>query len=153
MIFEDYSIEKEYDCSPITRCAGFTKLMVLVINTNKYPELIKDIYLYKDIINEKNDLGWTALILACRNSSIETIKQLLDNGADVNLRCNGGWNALMVSCNNNNFNTTKLLLDYGADVNIKDTYGQNAYMLSPTEKIKQLKKISICSNFKSDKYK
>ena len=42
-MFEDYSIEKIYACSPLTKCKGFTKLMVLVMNTGKNKELNKDI--------------------------------------------------------------------------------------------------------------
>ena len=77
---------KEYDCSPCTKSTGFTKLMKWVLMIKKYPELkekIKEL-LNKDkdksILNKQNTKKWSALMLACRNSttwSSETMVKLL----------------------------------------------------------------------------
>jgi len=80
------------------------------------------------------------LILASRysntGSNIETVKLLLENGADVNLKNNDGWTALMsasrYSNTESNIETVKLLLENGADVNLKDkdNDGWTALMLA-----------------------
>ncbi len=76
-------------------------------------------------MNDKDNYGDTALILATSlsntESNVETVKLLIDNGADVNIRGNDGWTALMyATCNfqNSNIETAKLLLDSGADIQI-----------------------------------
>ena len=54
----------------------------------KYPKYVSEIHKYANIINHKNGLGWTALMLACRHytlSSVETIKELI---VDLNKRLN-----------------------------------------------------------------
>lgn len=53
-IFLGYSLEKKYECSTLTSYKGFTKLMVIIINTGKYPILNTIIHEYIDIINDKN---------------------------------------------------------------------------------------------------
>ncbi len=44
---------------------------------------------------------------------------LLENGADVNAKCEKGLTALMVACIKGNINIVNLLLEKGADVNAK----------------------------------
>ena len=38
-----------------------------------------------DAINHQNNLGWSALMFACKYDKIEVIKALIKNGANVNL--------------------------------------------------------------------
>ena len=68
----------EYKCSPFTNSSGFTPLMHKVMNSRKVP---LNIYYIEDI-DKQNTKGWTALMLACRNSNtdstIETVKLLLE---------------------------------------------------------------------------
>ena len=49
-------------------------------------------------VNLKNNKGETALMMASKysndTSSLETVRLLLDQGADVNLKTNDGWSAL-----------------------------------------------------------
>ena len=83
--------DKEYyyhqSCFP-TR--GLTYLMKLVLLTKKYPQLVKKIELYRHQINQKNKRGFTALMIACINLNeytvLETIDELIKNGANVNER-------------------------------------------------------------------
>lgn len=93
----NYSTDAEYHCSLYTLSIGFTKLMVIVMNTAKYPELNNLIPYYADTINDQNKKG----SLACRNantcSSIETIKLLLLYGADVHSKTTDGWTPLLMA--------------------------------------------------------
>ena len=74
----------EFPCSSLTTSTGFTPLMYLVINTKEYPELNDLIVNFRSTINQQNIKGWSALMLAARNSntvsSIETIKILIELG-------------------------------------------------------------------------
>lgn len=67
--------------------------------------------------------------------SAHITKMLLDAGADVNAKDKGGKTALMLSPT---AEITKLLLDAGADINAKDKVGKTALMLSPTAEITKL---------------
>ena len=67
----------------------------------------------------QNDAGNTALIVSAGNSnkdsSIETVKLLLDNGTNVNLVNKTGYSALKATLIYNDIETAKLLLEHGAD--------------------------------------
>lgn len=79
-----------------------------VLKTNKYPYLIKSIEqyikLYPECINLQDRMGNTMLILSIINvtkgSSKETVKMLLENGANVNIQNNSGYTALMYTIMN-----------------------------------------------------
>ena len=65
--------------------------------------------------NKKNFLGATALYLASAKGHTETVKCLLELGANPNIK--GGWfdYPLHAACVNGHGNVTTLLLDHGAD--------------------------------------
>jgi len=68
-------------------------------------------------VNEEWLAGSTALYEAVRlNSSIETVRFLLDKGANVNKGISNGWKPIAVAVDNGNARVVKLLLDYGADL-------------------------------------
>lgn len=115
-----------------SRCSGFTYLMKLILMTNKHPELIDMINVYKNEMNEKNFDGWTALMIACLNyntySSQDTVKELIKNGANLNIKNNLYCTVLNLICTyhddikNNYLPVIKQLISAGADINIKDLY-------------------------------
>ncbi|WP_456060453.1 ankyrin repeat domain-containing protein, partial [Brachyspira pilosicoli] len=79
-----------------------------------------------DIITnfDKNDInsyinGMNALIIASGNSYIDTVRILLENGADVNSYDNDGWTSLMYAANNGDIELAKLLISNNANVNIQ----------------------------------
>lgn len=137
-ILDTYDANAQYPCSLLSTCGGFTKLMFLVMHTREYPELHSYIGSYVDMIDIQNDFGWTALMLASRNSSSEsteeTVKILLKFGANVNIQDRNMNTALIYASFRSNdgstYGTVKLLIDYGADPTLVDTNNQNALMLA-----------------------
>lgn len=70
-----------------------------------------------DINEEYQAVGATALYFAVyNNASPETVKLLLERGANVNKGMNNGWRPIHLAVDNNNVTLVKLLLDHGADI-------------------------------------
>jgi ankyrin repeat protein len=67
--------------------------------------------------------GLTPLQFAVREGSTETVKVLVDSGADVNERSEFGWTALLVATQNRYYKIGVFLLDHGADPNIANEGG------------------------------
>jgi ankyrin repeat protein len=67
--------------------------------------------------------GLTPLDFAVRQGSMETVKVLVDAGADVNERSEFGWTALLVATQNRDYKIGVYLLDHGADPNIANDGG------------------------------
>ena len=67
--------------------------------------------------------GLTPLQFAVREGSMETVKVLVDSGADVNQRSEFGWTALLVATQNRYYKIGLFLLDHGADPNIANEGG------------------------------
>jgi len=63
-----------------------------------------------------------ALAAAARKGDAATVKQLLDEGVDVNTKYRYGATALSYACDRGHVDVVKLLLDRGADANVKDTF-------------------------------
>lgn len=78
----------------------------------------------------KNDINTgdltAALMLATFNDHNETVKFLIEKGADVNGKMNNGKTALMLAAGQGHVDIVKLLLDKGADVNAKTNNGETA---------------------------
>ena len=135
-MFNNYSFDTEYPRSPVTSSKGFTKLMYLV--NNQKVILKEDLEKLKLEINEKNEKGWTASMIACRNSntksSIETVRLLLDHGAKIDMQNNNGRTALMMAASysheDSNIETVRLLLDRGAKIDMQDNDGWTALMMT-----------------------
>lgn len=130
--------DTKYDCSKFTTSEGFNHSQKCVILTFKFEFLEEyiDLYLTKnpEVIDYKNVKGWTALMIASRNSNYtsteKTVQILLDHNANVNLQSNDGQTALMYASRNSKYHSTektvKMLLDHNADVNAKNIYGTTA---------------------------
>ena len=83
-------MDTPYKCSSNTMSTGFTPLMTLVMSTRQNQQLLNHLHDVMGDINQKNTEGWTALMYASRNSNTdsteETVKMLIDAGADLNLQ-------------------------------------------------------------------
>jgi len=71
----------------------------------------------------KDGGGLTALVLAAREGDLDTVKVLVEAGADVNQKTNYGWTALLTATQNKNYKIGKYLLEHGADPNIPNNGG------------------------------
>ena len=117
---------------------NFHKLMKLVTKSGCYTvhqQIQNIIDNDKSYVNHFDNRGWTPLIAACHNCStfdtIDTIKLLINNGANVNIRADSGITALIYACKNVVFHGDKVirvLLNAGAKVDIKDNRGLTALM-------------------------
>ena len=67
--------------------------------------------------------GLTALVFAARHGDIETVRILLDAGADVNQVTEYGWTALLTATQNRYYQLGKYLLERGADPAIANNGG------------------------------
>jgi uncharacterized protein len=72
--------------------------------------------------------GHTVLMRAALDGKTETVRELIDQGADVNQRDDNGRTALMFAVVNMHYDTMKVLLEFGADVNAKSKQGGTALM-------------------------
>lgn len=140
-----------YDCNRIFpychngKCKNFSKLMYLVIKVRIYGGnsiIIDHLNQNKNEINHQNEHGWTALMIASVTSNywctIDTVKLLLENGADPNIPNNKGETALRLVVSNltriscleinqriNFLKIARLLIEYGANVNFQNHSGDS----------------------------
>ncbi|HEY9403852.1 MAG TPA: ankyrin repeat domain-containing protein [Pyrinomonadaceae bacterium] len=72
-------------------------------------------------LNERDKLGYTALVWAARNGNKEVAKALVEARADMNARdcARNGWTPLIHAIHKNNTDMARLLIESGADVNAK----------------------------------
>ena len=67
--------------------------------------------------------GLTALVFAARHGDIDTVRTLLDAGADVNQVTEYGWTALLTATQNRYYRLGKYLVEGGADPAIANRGG------------------------------
>jgi ankyrin repeat protein len=85
--------------------------------------------LLKHSPNLANDAA-NALFQAAMKNHVESLKTLLDNGADVNGTDKDGRTALHYAAESGDGDTLKFLLDHNADLNHKTTEGSTPLMLA-----------------------
>jgi len=71
----------------------------------------------------KDGGGITALVFAAREGDLDTVKVLLQAGANVNHTTNYGWTPLLTATQNKHYQIGKYLLEHGADPNIANHGG------------------------------
>ena len=81
-------------------------------------------------VNARNSLGESALMLAALRGQLEIVRELVDNGADVN---SPGWTALMYAAVNGHVDVSRLLISKGAQVNAVADNGFTALMMAVRE--------------------
>ncbi|AUV58035.1 ankyrin repeat protein [Bandra megavirus] len=130
-----YKSDAKYECCPDIKCNKFTLLMFLVAHYKQIPDALFKIKAVlnnsKTKINSQNKLGWTALMIASRNSSTrcdnEIVELLLEYGANPDKQNVDGDTALILACQysqtDSSIKTVDLLLNYDANVNIRDNNG------------------------------
>jgi ankyrin repeat protein len=126
------------------------KLSLLSDFEKQYPESKQLAAVYQDMLQiyeEKNDLrgvasvlekvrprqrqlgrqpagGITALMFAARENSLESVRILIEKGADVNAAMANGTTPLLMAILNGHFEVANFLLDRGANPNLADKDGK-----------------------------
>jgi len=70
--------------------------------------------------------GWTPLMYAARQGSIDSTKALLEAGANPNVTDPDGTTATMIAIINAHFDLAAMLAEKGADLNVADSSGMTA---------------------------
>lgn len=74
-------------------------------------------------VNERDENGYDALMLAAYFGHLDVVETLLRYGADVRARASNGTTALMAAVQNGHAGVARLLVEHGADVNAVDQAG------------------------------
>lgn len=77
-------------------------------------------------INEKNDNGYTFLMIALEEGQSQTAEYLINLGIDVNLKNKAGRTALMFAAKGGFIEIVRLLLKKGVRTDLVDDYGYSA---------------------------
>ncbi len=89
--------------------------------------LVLIIYQYVSFdIDARDTRGRTALYLAAEQGDLQTVTQLIANGASVDARDNCRWTPFMRAAQNGHLDVVKILLNAGADINAIDKDGYDA---------------------------
>ena len=109
-----------------------------------------ELYLSKNpkSIENRNENGFTPLILASYRGNISVVKILLENGASINAKSDMGT-ALMASAVKGNIEITQFLLEKKADPNIADTNGNTALIYAV--QFQNIAILKLLLDFKADK--
>ena len=75
-------------------------------------DIIKILFSKNVPVNGKNDDGKTPLMNACEEGNVEVVKQLLEKGADQNLRSKTSERPIDLNLGANNVSINGILLKY-----------------------------------------
>lgn len=91
-------------------------------------ELIQEILRFPESINDRDVTGNIAIHVACEYNKAESVKILIENGADKELYSEkvSGLTPLQVCAQYGSLECAAVLLDMGADINKQDPYGWTA---------------------------
>ena len=84
-------------------------------------------YNYEDL-NQPGENGDTALMKATKEGSIEIVRDLIAEGAEIDLRNNDGNNALWFACFGNHVELINFLIDAGINIDNQNDNGATALM-------------------------
>ena len=89
-------------------------------------------------MNVVNDMGKTALFIAVENDNAETLKCLIDGGADVNKTDSDNNSMLMLAVECDKSACAEYLIEAGADVNCRNEKGDTALFVAVQNKNAQI---------------
>lgn len=99
----------------------------------------------KDLLNTKdhsvNHMLNISLMIVSELGNIETVKFLIDNGADVNTQDEKGKTALMIASEMNDMELVKLLIEKGADIDKRDKVDKSAFLYARDSKANAIRKL------------
>ncbi|MGL4677490.1 MAG: ankyrin repeat domain-containing protein [Brevinema sp.] len=83
-----------------------------------------------DVEQELVITGWTALMAAAQLGYDDSVKMLLDSGANINATDSDNWNALLFAVQNGYVETAQLLIERGINYNIESVDNHTALSLA-----------------------
>jgi len=98
----------------------------------------------------------TELMYACVDQNVNLVKNLLKEGANVNLQDKSGWTALHFASQECNYEIIKLLLEHSAVVDIEDSYGNTPLwraLFNVRDDDERGKAVKLLLRHGADKYK
>lgn len=83
------------------------------------------------ILFEKNEKGWSPIIVAAYNGNVDLVKWLVEVGADINDRNNNGTTVIMYykdyMSRSRDFSRLKEIINLGANLSLKDYAGKTVF--------------------------
>ena len=92
---------------------------------------------------ETSDSKTISLHDACYDNNFQLVKELIENGININEKDENMNTPLHIVSNNNNFKLVKLLIDNGADINDENQYDQTPLFIACNNKCKKIIKYLI----------
>ncbi len=104
---------------------------LLVAAASGRPAVVRSLLRQGVAADAADEHGLSPLMLAARNNCIETMRALLDGGADIDLRRGGtdGWPALMHAIHREHRQAAMALLEWGANPDARGKCGYSALMM------------------------
>ena len=100
----------------------------------KYPKIMKQLLKHKmDIDLDAQDVDGKTVLMLSGYASLETMKLLLDAGADPNVVDNKGWTVLMQVAYYGHYKMANLLLKKGANLYIEAHLKETALKLASSK--------------------
>lgn len=93
----------------------------------------------KEVNEEVNE----QLLQAAEDGKTDTIKNLINNGANINVQDSDGRTPIMIATYNNDVETAKILIEAGADVNIQDNMKNSPFLYAGAEGYLEILKLTI----------
>ena len=84
-------------------------------------------------IEQTDDFGHTALVIALNGGHVELAKLLVEKGADINYVDHDGYTPLMWATHKGHIREVQMLLDEGADPHVQNKDGFNCLMMAAQE--------------------
>lgn len=97
-----------------------------LVNNNRVDINFHETFPFKRYKYDFNFNGDSALTFACFGNYYKTVKFLLENKADPNIKNKEGLSPLIISVSGNYVNIVKLLIKYDCDLEIKDKNNCNS---------------------------
>lgn len=103
--------------------SNMSLLLIKAASGNKI-EIVRNLIKSSYNLNERNEIGQTALIVATIAGYFEVVRLLLESGGNPNSTDEFGQSALMYAVVNKDLEIVELLLKYGAKVDLRDFNGR-----------------------------
>ena len=89
-------------------------------------------------ISDKDNDGWSSIILASRWGHLSVVELLLSKGANISDKHNNGRSSIILASSWGHVSVVELLLSKGADINDVTNYGSTAMSVSSSDNIKYI---------------